>query len=206
LQEQQRMLSTLMSNLPGMVYRCKNDADWTMMFVSEGSFELTGYRPDELVNNAVVSFASLILDTDRQRVWDEVQAALAQRQPYTLEYRIRHRSGRELWVWERGRGVFSDNGELLALEGIINDISERKWAEGKIFQLGKMLDNANDAVSAVDEHFKLTYWNAAAERLYGWKKEEVLGKEIAEVVKIEYHRYNTGGSSGNTSNRCSMAW
>ncbi|MEI9962319.1 MAG: PAS domain S-box protein [Limisphaerales bacterium] len=51
LQENERMLTTLLSNLPGMVYRCENNLDWTMKFVSEGSRELTGYLPEDFLNN-----------------------------------------------------------------------------------------------------------------------------------------------------------
>ncbi len=48
LRENQRMLSTLMDNLPGMAYRCQNDAEWTMEFVSSGCKSLTGYPAADL--------------------------------------------------------------------------------------------------------------------------------------------------------------
>jgi PAS domain S-box-containing protein len=68
LRESERRLSTLMSNLPGMVYRCANDPDRTMELASEGALELTGYAPADLVGNRVVSFAELINPEDRQAV------------------------------------------------------------------------------------------------------------------------------------------
>ncbi|MFZ8444658.1 PAS domain-containing protein, partial [Staphylococcus aureus] len=84
----QRALATLMSNLPGMAYRCRNDPDWTMEFVSDGALALTGYRPEDLVGNRVVAFAQLIHPEDRAPVWDEVQAALAECRSFQLTYRI----------------------------------------------------------------------------------------------------------------------
>ena len=47
--ENQRKLSTLISNLQGFVYRCMNDENWTMEFISEGCFELACYKPDDLI-------------------------------------------------------------------------------------------------------------------------------------------------------------
>ncbi len=124
LEESQRMLTTLISNLPGMAYRCRNDANWTMAFVSEGSLALTGYRPDELVGSRAVAYGDLIHPEDRERVWEAVQAALASGDPYQMTYRLVTDEG-EKWVWEQGRGVTDDEGEVLAIEGFITDVSER---------------------------------------------------------------------------------
>ncbi len=129
LRESERKLSTLMANLPGMAYRCRNDADWTMEFVSNGSLELTGYRPDELIGNRVRSYNELIHRDHRQAVWDQVQQGLANREPFRLVYRICTSENREKWVWEQGVGVFSETGELLALEGFITDVTERRQVE-----------------------------------------------------------------------------
>lgn len=129
LRENQRILSTLMSNIPGMAYRCINDQNWTMIFVSDGSLELTGYPPESLIGNAVISYADLIHPDDRQMVWDEVQAALVDDRQFRITYRIISAAGEEKWVWEQGRGIYSDDGKLLTLEGLVTDITERRRAE-----------------------------------------------------------------------------
>jgi PAS domain S-box-containing protein len=129
LRESQRQLATLMSNLRGMAYRCKNDTDWTMEFISAGCQPLTGYRPEELIGNARISFSDLILPADRQAVWDGVQAALEKKTPFELTHRIVTASGEEKWVWEQGRGVLGPDGDLLALEGFITDITARRRAQ-----------------------------------------------------------------------------
>jgi PAS domain S-box-containing protein len=137
LQESQRRLSTLMSNLPGMAYRCKNDSRWTMEFISDGSILLTGYTPWALIANREVAYGDIIVAADRDRVWTEVQQAIAENRHFQLEYRIRTASGEEKWVWEQGIAVYSDSDQVEALEGMISDITERKRSE-------KALQKAHD--------------------------------------------------------------
>ena len=74
--ETARMLHTLLGNLEGMVYRCRDDADWTMEFVSEGSLQLTGYRPEELLRDGRVSYETITHPEDRDRVRREIQRPL----------------------------------------------------------------------------------------------------------------------------------
>ena len=127
--EAQRTLLTLMGNLPGMAYCCRNDADWTMLFASDGCLELTGYTPADLNGNHKVSYASLIHADDQQKLWDGVQAALAAKKRFRRVYRLKTAAQTEKWVWEQGHGIFSPDGELLAIEGFVTDITDRVQAE-----------------------------------------------------------------------------
>jgi diguanylate cyclase (GGDEF)-like protein/PAS domain S-box-containing protein len=132
LRESQRTLTTLMGNLPGMVYRCRNDKDWTVEFASEGCYQLTGYPPSDLMQKKVSYGQQLIHPDDQETVWKNVQAALQECRPFQLVYRIKTARGEEKWVWEQGRGVYSGEGAVLALEGFIIDITERKRAEEEV--------------------------------------------------------------------------
>ncbi|MEW6289669.1 MAG: PAS domain S-box protein [Thermodesulfobacteriota bacterium] len=132
LQESERKLSTLLANLPGMAYRCANDPDWAMEFVSDGCRELTGYNADELIGNRVVAYAKLIHPDDQAFVWNGVQEGVARKRPFQLTYRLRNAAGQEKWVLEQGEGVFAEDGSLLALEGFITDITMRKRAEDEV--------------------------------------------------------------------------
>lgn len=140
LHESQRTLATLMANLPGMVYRCQNDAHWTMELVSEGCLVLTGYEPEDLVNNRVISYNELIVVEDRSKLRGLIQEKVKTHEPFVFEYRIQHRNQKVKWVWEKGQGVYNDQGELLFLEGFITDITEFKsfiQAQEVIFEISQ---------------------------------------------------------------------
>jgi PAS domain S-box-containing protein len=128
LRESERRLATLLSNLPGMAYRCRNDEQWTMEFVSEGCFALTGYQRDDLVGNCVVSYNNCILPEDRELVRKRIDQALAEDRHFQIEYRIRTQCGTEKWVWEQGVAVPGPGDRDQVIEGFIADITERKRA------------------------------------------------------------------------------
>lgn len=128
LLESQRRLTTLMSNLPGIAYRCKNDKKWTMEFLSDGVTELTGFTPEELIDNRRLSYSDVIHPEDRQQVLDAVQQGVSRNDTYRMNYRIVTAAGVVKWVWEQGQGVEGDT----ALEGFITDITNLKQAEAGI--------------------------------------------------------------------------
>ncbi len=124
-----RLLSTLLNNTPGMIYRCKNDTHWSFEFVSDGCVDVTGYEPYEMVDNPNFSYMQIIHQEDRTMTRDLVQKKVDAGQKFQVVYRIITRSGATKWVWEQGKGVFSSAGELLALEGFITDISNQGQTE-----------------------------------------------------------------------------
>ena len=126
LRESERSKSVLLTNLPGMAYRCAFDADWTMQFVSQGCFELTGYLPEELLDNKVIAFNDIICPEYREPVWEESKTHLTAHQSNQYEYEILTASGERKWVLDINQGVFDESGEILALEGIIVDITKSK--------------------------------------------------------------------------------
>ena len=140
--ESQRMLQTLLSNLPGMAYRCCNDPEWTMLFVSEGCEALTGYSADDLVGNRRVSYASLILEEDRETVGKAVRDALQAGEPFRVSYRIRCADGSTKWVWEQGRGLQGSAADAETIEGFITDVSERKRTEEELLSRDEELRQA----------------------------------------------------------------
>lgn len=186
LRETQRTLSTLIDNLSSMVYRCANDVDYTMFYVSEGCFDLTGYTADELLNNRVISYGKLIALEKKIPLFNEIQNALAQRKPYLLEYAIRTKSGTLKWVWEKGRGVYEDD-HLLALEGIITDITQRKEMEDSLRAERDFVSNLIDTLPGIfylfDQNGKFRLWNMRFEEITG-----LTAAAIATSTPTDYFR------------------
>lgn len=135
--EMRRAFSTLLENVPGMAYRCANDRDWPMEFVSRKARELTGYEPEELMEGGEVAFGELIHPQDRDAVWREVQGALERKEQFKITYRLVRADGEIRWVDEYGGGVFVD-GELVALEGFVTDVTEHRKVRERFLQAHKM--------------------------------------------------------------------
>ena len=162
LKESQRRFRTLLSNVPGMAYRCRNQRDWPMLFVSDDCAELTGYEQSELVDGDVSYGRDIIHPDDHDRVWESVQAALEGREPFRVEYRIRTAEGAEKWVWEQGEGVFED-GEAVAIEGFITDITAQKESEEQLEYQSSLLEAQTettiDGLLVIDEDRTVVSYN-----------------------------------------------
>lgn len=135
LRESERNKAMLLSNLPGMAYRCNYDRDWTMQFVSEGCFTLTGYKPESLILNKEISFNNIISEYYRASLWDKWTKVLNQHTVFREEYEITTASKEVKWVFEQGQGVYNEKGEVLAIEGLIIDITTQKIREDEIRHL-----------------------------------------------------------------------
>ena len=133
MRESNKKLSTIINNLRGVVFRCNNDKNWTMQYISDGIYELAGYLPNEFINNKIRTYSSIIDPEDVNMVWNTIHDALETGYLYTIEYRIITSSGNRKWVWERGRGYYEDE-KLVALEGFISDITERKRIEEELIR------------------------------------------------------------------------
>lgn len=129
LRNNRHLLSTLINNTPGMIYRCKNDKQWSFEFVSDGCVDVTGYEPYEMINNPNFSYMQIIHQDDRNLARELVQRGVNEQRNFHLVYRIITRSGNIKWIWEQGKGVFSSAGELLALEGFITGIPNQDQPE-----------------------------------------------------------------------------
>lgn len=164
LTESRRALLTLMSNIPGAAYRCRNDAQWTVEFISEGCMDLTGYRPEELIGNRVIAHVDLIHPDDRNTVRRQIETAAQSNQPFQLTYRITTRDEKEKWVWARGRQVDLRD-ETVILEGFIIDITERRQAEQEAENLARFPSENPNPVIRVNRDGRISYANPTGTQL-----------------------------------------
>ncbi|TGK41511.1 MHYT domain-containing protein [Leptospira andrefontaineae] len=130
LKQSEQQVRSLIENIPGITYRCLPNNEWKMLFMSDASELITGYPVQDFVSaNSIRSFKDIIHPDDLERVEFEVDAAVAGKRAFTLEYRIIHQNGETKWLWENGRGAYGGNGEPIFIDGVILDITERRRIE-----------------------------------------------------------------------------
>jgi len=133
LQESEVRYRTLVSNIPGAVYRAACDPEkWTIHFFSDAIQEISGYPPSDFIGDKVRTYKSIIHLDDMKMVEKIVLDCVSKKEPFELEYRIVCADGSIHWVHDRGQGVFDKKSELLWLDGVVIDITERKLADGQI--------------------------------------------------------------------------
>jgi PAS domain S-box-containing protein len=175
LSDSEERFRTLVGNVPGVIFRCAIDSDWTMEFLSDEIEDLAGYRAADFIDNRARTFASIVHPDDRASLESEVDEAVREDRPYTTEYRVIHRDGTIRYVVERGHAILGRNGEY-KLDGAIFDLTERKRTEEARLKLGAIVESAPDAIIGTDLDDRITSWNRGAEHLYGFTAEEAVGQ------------------------------
>ncbi len=125
IREKEERLVSLLENIPGIVYRCKFDRDWTMKFLSKNCEEITGYKPEDFIDNQELSWSDIIHSDFRGEVWDEIKRSVEDDEQFQITYKIITKENEERWVWEQGCGIRRDDGEIERVEGVITDITEK---------------------------------------------------------------------------------
>ena len=213
---------TLVANIPGAIYRCAADNDWTMEFLNDEITNISGYRASDFINNQERSFNSIICPQDRDRVFREVYEAIANKKPYTVEYRITRSDGVIAWIKDKGRGIFNPDGKLQWLDGIIFDISERKESEAALEQSETQLRLITDAIPALIAYVDRRQCYQFVNKTYeGWHKQprtKIIGSHLREILgEADYQKikhYVELALSGQTvnyenevlSSDCSFRW
>jgi len=179
------MLKTLLATVDGMVYRRRLDADWTMEFVSSGCLRVTGLHPGDLLFNNRIAYGELVIPEDRLWVREAITCAVEEARSFDLEYRIVHADGSTRWVWERGIGVTDENGQPIALEGLVQDITKRKGAEQALREAERryhgLFDNAIEGIfrTTVEGHYLDA--NPALAHIYGFDSPEELMRSLRDI-------------------------
>src|SRR5690242_6071795 len=128
LRANEALLRSLVENIPGALYRCACDLDWTMEWLSDEIEEITGYPASDFIDNKVRTFASIEHPDDHEYVARSVMESVATGRPFSLEYRLVRRDGSVRWVLERGHAQEAGDGRWW-LDGAIFDITARRAAE-----------------------------------------------------------------------------
>ena len=189
LKEETRKFETLVDNLPGFIYRCNNDHNWTMQYISQGCEVITGYKPEELILNVKLSFNDIIAPEYKEYLWNKWQDVLSRKGTFEDEYEIISKFGQRRWVWERGRGIFDEKGNLLFLEGFITDITEKKKIFNELLESEKKFRSLSETTTAaifIYQENKFVFLNSACTNLTGYSNEELLNMNFWDLVHPDH--------------------
>ncbi len=175
--ESERIQAALIKNLPGMAYRCLNEPNWTLTFVSAGCEGLTGYCREDLEIGGKVSYRSLVHPDDRDWLSKKCEKSLESGLPCDNEYRIVAKDGGVRWVWERLVGTYGADGKLLSIEGFVQDVTDRRRAEALVVEgqerLMRALEATQDGFWDWDISTGVVHFSPQWRRLLGFAPDEV---------------------------------
>ena len=178
-------VKSLMTNIPGAVYRAMCDKNRTITYVTDKFLDITGYMPHEfmrqynpmsqkLTTAANLDIFQIIHPEDRKRVTDEYQKFLVKKNSFLLEYRIfTNKENHILWIQDSGAYMQDSQSKEEWIDGIFLDVTSTKDMQKKLFEsesLAKnMIENMPHAVYVVDAITqKIIYWNQAATKMFGF--------------------------------------
>jgi PAS domain S-box-containing protein len=198
-------LSRIINNLPGIVYRCANDKNWTMFYINDACEKITGYKPEDFLFNHKIAFNDIVHPDHRLLLHEGWNESILKNEIFEREYQIITASGETRWVWEHGKGIYDDAGKLIYLEGYIYDISFHKKAKESLAfserKFKSLFDEMTDMalicrLEKDSQHdiinIRIVEFNQAFYRLMQTVHREVqVGKSLSEIIDLdkipEYH-------------------
>jgi PAS domain S-box-containing protein/putative nucleotidyltransferase with HDIG domain len=189
IKQNQLFQSSLLNNLPGMLYYCRNDLKWTMEFVNHGFFPLTGYKAEDVLLNNKISYEDIIHPDDRETVREKVNKAIEKSKQFYLEYRITTASGKIKWVSEVGKVITLEPHNMQLLGGFIIDVTDRKQAEeysNENTEKYRILFNTSPVgIVLLDMRGYITACNATVENYTGYSINELIGKHFTKLKTLK---------------------
>jgi PAS domain S-box-containing protein len=180
-EQRNRIMSQLLLSLNDAVVL--TDENGNILEVNDAFCRITGYSKDEVIGKNPRILKSGLHDAN---FYKEMWNSILTKGYWKGEIINKKKNGEFYFALLSISSIKDEVHGLTYYLGIQSDMTERKKAEEQIRYQANLLENVNDAIIAADLNYRITSWNKAAEKMYGYKAEEVIGKEISEVVKVEF--------------------
>ena len=158
------------------------DLNSAITFWNDGAQKTYGWSAEEVLG----TISHTLFGTEFPEPLDTVQKQLFETGSWEGELKHGCKDGSRIIVESRWVLQYDRRRKPIRVMEINRDMTRRKKAEERMAEQAQLLDLANDAIFVRTLDHKLTYWNQGAERLYGWKKSEVLGKSVPDVLQTEF--------------------
>ncbi len=181
-------------DLPAIAFRVLNQPDWPFEYVSEGCESLTGYPRSDFEERHVY-WGDLIVPEDRKRIWEEVQQHASSGDPFDVEYRITTSDGEIRWIQTWCEIIDIVDEDVAYIEGFLVDITKLKQAETLSLKSASLseaiVEAAIEAVITVNADGTIETFNPAAQRMFGYDRDEIIGQNIEILVPANQRKHNS---------------
>jgi two-component system, cell cycle sensor histidine kinase and response regulator CckA len=177
--ENLRLARIVAATSEGILITDPNQPDNPIIYANPAFSRITGYEPEEIIGRNCRFLQGA--DTDPKTV-TQLRQAIQQRQEIKTTLLNYRKDGQPFWNELKISPVLSETGELVYFVGFQTDVTEQKRAEQKICEQAALLDVATDAIFVRDLNHQILFWSKGAERLYGWKAEEILEQNAIDLL------------------------
>ncbi|MBL7163489.1 MAG: PAS domain S-box protein [Anaerolineales bacterium] len=173
-------------------YICRWTPDGTLTFVNERYAEIIKKSPEELINNTIFTLFS---EEALKRIKQTIKILSPEQPSITEEYYASEDGGKGRWYIWTNRGLFDEDEQLIEIQSVGRDITERKEAEEALLereaQIRILVENIPDGVVVIDQNSKIISFNQAAETIFGYSAEEIIGENVMILAPGIYGERHT---------------
>ncbi|MFX0102334.1 MAG: PAS domain S-box protein [Candidatus Hodarchaeota archaeon] len=183
-------LKYLVSSSPTIIYTSKTSGDYATTFISENVKTITGHDPTRFIDDSEFWLKN-VHPMDHKNVWKNLEI-LNDKGKVSYEYRFKFKDGSYHWMRDEARIEKDDDGAPIEIIGSWSDITKQKNAEERVRYQANLVESVSDAIISTDIDFNIISWNKAAEQIYGWEAEKIIGKKIKDIIPIETFKDDPG--------------
>ena len=140
----------------------------------------------DIIHAGPEAWEKLVHPQDIEEAKKNIDVAYRERKTVLNTYRLRNAEGSYRWVLDRGAPRFLSNKKFVGYIGSVVDINDQKLKEDQLHYQAMVLENVSDIVLSTEANGIIKSWNKAAERFYGITAQQTNGRNIADLVKLEY--------------------
>ncbi len=189
LRRQEANHRRLLQNVPGVIFSCHPRLNWKMVYLTDQFYDLTGYNPEDFIQNSKRAYVDLVYAPDVPHVEKVVGFRPRRNHSYFIDYRIRHHDGSLRWVQERAKVVQDPNTSDFFLTGSLIDITDQKEKEGDYRLLTHALEFAVDGISYLDKSLVHLRVNDAYGHIFGQSARSLIKTSLLDlIVPKEYEK------------------